>query len=182
MSRGIIFVLAGILLQVVDFPLDIGFITVNLLSDIVAYILILLGLKPFLKEQNRVFSDCFRLIIGTLFVEILRTLSTTIDFGTSTKTVNLIFVAVTSLCFMRFVYSYAESILLQAKFMKIEVPIAPLRSAFSAFCVLIAVDYFILTFDYALLTVVAHIILAICAFHYCNVINNIRTTLYPKNN
>lgn len=180
MSTGILLVLGGILLQVIDLPVDIGFMTINLLSDIVAYALMLLGIRPFLNEQNLLFKKAFGIALTTLIIEIFSRLSTCLDFGKSNTTVSYLFFALTALNFMRFIYYYTECLLLQAKFLKTEVNIPQLRGAFSAFSILIIAHYLVCTLiEIAIITTAATIILALCAVYYCSTINTVRLQLYP---
>lgn len=177
-GNAIMLVLAGFIVQVVDFPVDAGFMTINLCSDIVAYILILIGLKPFLKEQNLLFRKCFKLTVALLIVEIFARLSTCLDFGDSNATIANLFLAVTSLIFMQLVYNYTETIMLQSKFLKIEINPGPLRGAYSAFCVVI-IAYYVINAFYSFLSLYANILLIICAIYYCGTMYTAKNKLYP---
>lgn len=181
MSTGILLVLVGIILQVIDIPIDFGPITINLTSDIVAYILIIIGIKPFLKQPNLLWKKGFKKGIILLIISIIERLSTTLDFGDSNATISYLFMAVTSVIFMFFVYDYLESVALEAKMAKIEIALEPMRTAFSGFCVMLIVYYLAVTlFNIPIVNIVANVILVITAFYYCITINNVRTVLYPS--
>ncbi len=179
MRISLILVVAGILLQCIDIPVDAEFMTINIGSDIVAYILMIVGLSRFLKEDNLQFRSCFKIAIAGLIAETILRLSTCLDFKDSTTTVNLILLGLTTYIFMKFVYNFAETLMFQAKFLKTEIQDKNVKGSISVFCVAIVGYYLVLSF-YGYLSLYANILLLICGFYYCATMYNIIGTLYPK--
>ena len=179
MRISLILVLAGIILQCIDIPVDIEFMTINLGSDIVAYILIIIGLSKFLKSENLQFRKCFKYAIAGLIAESISRILTAVDFKDSTVTVNMLLLGLTTYIFLKFVYNFTETIVFESRFLKTELPKNNLKGAISIFSVIIVAYYVVLAF-YSGFNMYANILLLICALYYSAEMYNVINILYSE--
>jgi len=176
-------IIVGILFFVIDFYLKIGSFKLDIASDIIGFIFIALGLLPFIKDQNRLYRQCFSMNTTMFIVEIIAILAQTIDFGDSASTVALIFKAINTIIFMRFIYYYMEANLLQGKMLKIELDIKPLRNSFFIFCIMVAMDVIIPSLKLgkigSYISIATTLLLIASAVYFCGSIYSVREKLYP---
>jgi len=168
-KRNITLILAGILIQILEFTIKIGDIRIDLFSDIIAYILILIGIMP-LVNQNKLFKKSKNTAIKGLIVSIFVQAINFIDFAKDTTNVDTFTKGLVTIFAIYFTYYFTESIMLESKTQDKAALTRNFRITWSILGIFIFVNYIAFVSTISFLQIGLQAITLLCALYYSSTI------------
>lgn len=178
-KRNITLILAGILIQILDFTISIGNFRIDLFSDIIAYILILIGIMPLIKRNN-LFKKSKSTAIKALVVSILVQAVNFVDFGEGTVNVDTFTKGIITILSIYFTYYFTESIILEAKMQNKSALTRNYRITWAVLGVFIFVYYIAFFTSNSILSVGIQAVTLICAIYYSSTTLTCCNQLYTE--
>ena len=173
-KKNISFILAGVILLILQFNIKIGSATIDVCSDIIAYILIIIGIMP-LTKRNIMFKKSRNVSFVGLVAAIGCQAVSFIDWGDTASTVTTTVSALSTIFTIYFTYYFSEAIILEAKFQDKSATTRSLRVTWALFGVFIFVHYIAFMSNAAL---IVQAVVAICGIYYCSQILTACNQLY----
>ena len=168
-KKNITLILAGILIQVLEFTVKIGDVRIDLFSDIIGYILILIGLMP-LINRNNLFKKSKNTAIKGLIISILVQAINFIDFGEGTANIDTFTKGLITIFSIYFTYYFTESIMLEAKMQDRAALTRNFRITWSVFGVFIFICYIAFVSTISFLSIGLQAVTLLCALYYSSII------------
>ena len=176
-KKNITLILAGVLIQVLEFTIKIGDVRIDLFSDIIAYILILIGIIP-LINRNNLFKKSKNTAIKGLLVSIFVQAINCIDFGDATTNVDTFTKGLVTIFAIYFTYYFTESIMLEAKMQDKAALTRNFRITWSVLGIFIFVSYIAFVSTISLLSIGLQAGTLLCALYYSSTILSGSSQLY----
>ena len=144
-KRDALLILAGIMLLALDFTVSVGNIRIDVFSDILAYILIIVGLAQLIRRNN-IFRKCRSTAIKGLLVAVLAQAVYCVPSAGG----NIILFAkgLATIFFIYFTYYFTEAVALEAKMQDKAAVSRNFRITWGVFGVFIFAYYIILNFNF----------------------------------
>ena len=168
-KKNITLILAGILIQILEFTIKIGDVRIDLFSDIIAYILILIGIMP-LINRNNLFKKSKNTAIKGLLVSIFVQAINCIDFGDATTNVDTFTKGLVTIFAIYFTYYFTESIMLESKTQDKAALTRNFRITWSILGIFIFVNYIAFVSTISFLQIGLQAITLLCALYYSSTI------------
>lgn len=165
-KKNISFILAGVILLILQFNIKIGSATIDVCSDIIAYILIIIGIMP-LTKRNIMFKKSRSVSFVGLVAAIGCQAVSCIDWGDTASTVTTTVSALSTIFTIYFTYYFSEAIILEAKFQDKSATTRSLRVTWALFGVFIFVHYIAFMSNVSIAALIVQAVVAICGIYYC---------------
>lgn len=178
-KKNISFILAGVILLILQFNIKIGSATIDVCSDIIAYILIIIGIMP-LTKRNIMFKKSRNVSFVGLVAAIGCQAVSFIDWGDTASTVTTTVSALSTIFTIYFTYYFSEAIILEAKFQDKSATTRSLRVTWALFGVFIFVHYIAFMSNVSIAALIVQAIVAICGIYYCSQILTACNQLYME--
>lgn len=178
-KKNISFILAGVILLILQFNIKIGSATIDVCSDIIAYILIIIGIMP-LTKRNVMFKKSRNMSFVGLVVAIGCQAVSFIDWGDTASTVTTTVSALSTIFTIYFTYYFSEAIILEAKFQDKSATTRSLRITWALFGILIFVHYIAFMSNVSIAALIVQAVVAICGIYYCSQILTACNQLYME--
>lgn len=178
-KKNISFILAGVILLILQFNIKIGSATIDVCSDIIAYILIIIGIMP-LTKRNIMFKKSRNVSFVGLVVAIGCQAVSFIDWGNTASTVTTTVSALSTIFTIYFTYYFSEAIILEAKFQDKSATTRSLRVTWALFGVFIFVHYIAFMSNVSIAALIVQAVVAICGIYYCSQILTACNQLYME--
>lgn len=178
-KKNISFILAGIILLILQFNIKIGSATIDVCSDIIAYILIIIGIMP-LTKRNIMFKKSRNVSFIGLVAAIGCQAVSFIDWGDTASTVTTTVSALSTIFTIYFTYYFSEAIILEAKFQDKSATTRSLRITWALFGVFIFVHYIAFMSNVSIAALIVQAVVAICGIYYCSQILTACNQLYME--
>lgn len=178
-KKNISFILAGVILLILQFNIKIGSATIDVCSDIIAYILIIIGIMP-LTKRNIMFKKSRNVSFVGLVAAIGCQAVSFIDWGNTASTVTTTVSALSTIFTIYFTYYFSEAIILEAKFQDKSATTRSLRITWALFGVFIFVHYIAFMSNVSIAALIVQAVVAICGIYYCSQILTACNQLYME--
>lgn len=178
-KKNISFILAGVILLILQFNIKIGSATIDVCSDIIAYILIIIGIMP-LTKRNIMFKKSRNVSFLGLVAAIGCQAVSFIDWGDTASTVTTTVSALSTIFTIYFTYYFSEAIILEAKFQDKSATTRSLRVTWALFGVFIFVHYIAFMSNVSIAALIVQAVVAICGIYYCSQILTACNQLYME--
>lgn len=178
-KKNISFILAGVILLILQFNIKIGSATIDVCSDIIAYILIIIGIMP-LTKRNIMFKKSRNVSFVGLVAAIGCQAVSFIDWGDTASTVTTTVSALSTIFTIYFTYYFSEAIILEAKFQDKSASTRSLRVTWALFGVFIFVHYIAFMSNVSIAALIVQAVVAICGIYYCSQILTACNQLYME--
>jgi phosphatidylserine synthase len=178
-KKNISFILAGVILLILQFNIKIGSATIDVCSDIIAYILIIIGIMP-LTKRNIMFKKSRSVSFVGLVAAIGCQAVSLIDWGDTASTVTTTVSALSTIFTIYFTYYFSEAIILEAKFQDKSATTRSLRVTWALFGVFIFVHYIAFMSNVSIAALIVQAVVAICGIYYCSQILTACNQLYME--
>lgn len=178
-KKNISFILAGVILLILQFNIKIGSATIDVCSDIIAYILIIIGIMP-LTKRNIMFKKSRNVSFVGLVAAIGCQAVSFIDWGDTASTVTTTVSALSTIFNIYFTYYFSEAIILEAKFQDKSATTRSLRVTWALFGVFIFVHYIAFMSNVSIAALIVQAVVAICGIYYCSQILTACNQLYME--
>lgn len=178
-KKNISFILAGVILLILQFNIKIGSATIDVCSDIIAYILIIIGIMP-LTKRNIMFKKSRNVSFVGLVAAIGCQAVSFIDWGDTASTVTTTVSALSTIFTIYFTYYFSEAIILEAKFQDKSATTRSLRITWALFGVFIFVHYIAFMSNVSIAALIVQAVVAICGIYYCSQILTACNQLYME--
>ncbi len=178
-KKNISFILAGVILLILQFNIKIGSATIDVCSDIIAYILIIIGIMP-LTKRNIMFKKSRNVSFVGLVAAIGCQAVSCIDWGNTASTVTTTVSALSTIFTIYFTYYFSEAIILEAKFQDKSATTRSLRVTWALFGVFIFVHYIAFMSNVSIAALIVQAVVAICGIYYCSQILTACNQLYME--
>lgn len=176
-KRNITLILAGILIQVLEYTVKIGDVRIDLFSDIVAYILILIGIMPLIKRNN-LFKKSKNTAIKALIVSIFVQAINFVDLGQYTANIDTFTKGLITIFSIYFTYYFTESIMLESKMQDKSALTRNFRTTWAVFGIFIFVYYIAFVASYSVLSIGIQALTLLCALYYSSTVLTSCNQLY----
>lgn len=178
-KKNISFILTGVILLILQFNIKIGSATIDVCSDIIAYILIIIGIMP-LTKRNIMFKKSRNVSFVGLVAAIGCQAVSFIDWGDTASTVTTTVSALSTIFTIYFTYYFSEAIILEAKFQDKSATTRSLRVTWALFGVFIFVHYIAFMSNVSIAALIVQAVVAICGIYYCSQILTACNQLYME--
>lgn len=178
-KKNISFILAGVILLILQFNIKIGSATIDVCSDIIAYILIIIGIMP-LTKRNIMFKKSRNVSFVGLVAAIGCQAVSFIDWGDTASTVTTTVSALSTIFTIYFTYYFSEAIILEAKFQDKSATTRSLRVTWALFGAFIFVHYIAFMSNVSIAALIVQAVVAICGIYYCSQILTACNQLYME--
>ncbi len=178
-KKNISFILAGVILLILQFNIKIGSATIDVCSDIIAYILIIIGIMP-LTKRNIMFKKSRNVSFVGLVAAIGCQAVSFIDWGDTASTVTTTVSALSTIFTIYFTYYFSEAIILEAKFQDKSATTRSLRVTWALFGVFIFIHYIAFMSNVSIAALIVQAVVAICGIYYCSQILTACNQLYME--
>lgn len=178
-KKNISFILAGVILLILQFNIKIGSATIDVCSDIIAYILIIIGIMP-LTKRNIMFKKSRNVSFVGLVAALGCQAVSFIDWGDTASTVTTTVSALSTIFTIYFTYYFSEAIILEAKFQDKSATTRSLRVTWALFGVFIFVHYIAFMSNVSIAALIVQAVVAICGIYYCSQILTACNQLYME--
>ena len=168
-KKNITLILAGILIQVLEFTVKIGDVRIDLFSDIIGYILILIGIFP-LINRNNLFKKSKNTAIKGLIVSIFVQALNFIDFGEGSVSVDTFTKGLITIFSIYFTYYFTESIMLEAKMQDKAALTRNFRVTWAILGGFIFISYIAFVSTISLLSIGLQAVTLLCTLYYISTI------------
>jgi len=168
-KKNITFILAGILIQILEFTIKIGDARIDLFSDIIGYILILIGIMPFIN-RNKLFKKSKNTAIKGLLISIFVQALNFFDFGEATVNVDTFTKGLVTIFSIYFTYYFTESIMLEAKMQDRAALTRNFRITWSILGIFIFVYYIVFVSNNSIFSIGLQAATLLCALYYVSTI------------
>ena len=169
-KKNVILVLAGVLLLAVEFILNIGGVKVDVLSDVLGYVLILAGVWN-LSVRNNIFRKSRSTAVKGFIVAVAVQVVYCINIGEMQANAELFAKGIATIFFIYFTYYFMEAVALEAKMQNKAAVTRSFRIAWSVFGVMIFAAYIVLNFEaITFLAGVAQALVIVCGIYYASML------------
>lgn len=166
-KKNISLILAGIMLLVLEFTIKIGAVRIDIFSDIIAFILIILGIRElvprnvlFKKSRNVSFMGLIAVVIGQALL--------CMDWGDINSEISTIAAGLSTVFTIYFTYYYTEAIILEAKFQEKSAATRSFRMTWLILGAMIFVNYIAFMSNISIASILTKAITVICTIYYCS--------------
>ena len=178
-KKNITLILAGILILVLQFNIKIGPATVDIFSDIIANILIIVGILP-LAQRNIMFKKSRNIIFLSLIFSFVGQGLNFVNWGESASEINTIVAAMSTVFTIYFTYYFTEAIVLEAKFQDKSATTRSFRVTWVIFGILVFVHYIAFMSNVSIAAILVQAVAVICGIYYCSTVLTACKQLYME--
>ena len=168
-KKNITLILAGLLIQILEFTVKIGDVRIDLFSDIIGYILIIIGIMP-LINRNNLFKKSKNTAIKGLLVSILVQAINFIDFAEGTANIDTFTKGLITIFSIYFTYYFTESIMLEAKTQDKVALTRNFRITWSVLGIFIFINYIAFISTISILSIGLQAVTLLCALYYSSTV------------
>lgn len=166
-KKNISLILTGILLLVLQFQIHLGTATIDIFSDVIAFILIILGawnLAPrnVLFKKSRVVA-CLGLIAAIAGQGLML-----MDWGDTASQMHTLSTGLSTIFTIYFTYYFTEAIILEAKFQEKSAVTRSFRMIWLLLGALIFIHYIAFMSNISIASILVGAVAGICAIYYCS--------------
>lgn len=173
-KKNITLIMAGILIQVLEFTITINHVKIDIFSDIIGYILILIGITP-LIIRNNLFKKCKSTAVKALVSSILIQLLYVFD---SEDPVIMAGSAIATIFSIYFTYYFTESIMLESKMQDKAALTRNFRYTWFVLGIFIFANYTAFISNISFLSIIIKAVTIICTIYYASTVLNTCERLY----
>lgn len=178
-KKNIILILAGIMLLVLQFNINIGSSRIDLFSDILAFILIAVGGFP-LAKRNVVFKKMRGIIILGLVLTTLAQLINLYNFFGTVANINSIIIGLSTIVAIYFTYYFTEGLILEAKFQDKSAVTRSFRITWFVLGALIFIEFIAATSNVMSLIIISQAVTGIFTIYFCSSVLTACNQLYME--
>lgn len=178
-KKNISLILAGLLIQVLEFTINIGGTRIDIFSDIIAYALIIIGLKPLIVRSS-LFKKCSKQAMLGLIISVITQALYFLELGTAEADLYTITKGLSTIISIYFTYYLSESIVLEAKRQDKSALTRNFRITWAILGIFIFAYYIAVVSGITLLSFAAQAVVLICAIYYSSTILNTCNSLYTE--
>lgn len=181
-KKNITLICAGVIIQVLELTVTIGSARIDIFSDIIGYIMMLIGIMPLIHRNNIFAKSKKQAIIGLIIAILVQSLNL-FDFGPLASDLDTLTKGLTTIISIYFTYYFSESIMLEAKMQDKLALTRNFRTTWAVFGIFIFARYIALVansyFDnISMLAIIMQPIILICGIYYSSTILTACTQLY----
>ena len=167
-KKDIMLILAGIILLALEFDITVAGAKIDIFSDVLAYIIILIGISH-IAVRNNIFKKCKSTSIKGLIAAVAVQAIHCVSLGVAQANADLFMMGVMTIFFIYFTYYFTEGIALEAKMQDKSAVARNFKLTWGVFGVFIFAYYIILNFISAgsIVAILVQAVLVICAIYYC---------------
>ncbi len=178
-KKNIALILAGILIQVLEFTVNIGGARVDIFSDIIAYALIIIGVMP-LVPRNRLFKKTKNSAIKGLIVSVIVQAVNFYDFGEYASTMDTFTRGLTTIFAIYVTYYFTESIMLESKRQDKAALTRNFRITWAVLGIFIFVSYIAFMSNVSIASILVQALVLVCTIYYSSVVFTACNQLYME--
>lgn len=180
-KKDIMLILAGIILLALEFDITVAGAKIDIFSDVLAYIIILIGISH-IAVRNNIFKKCKSTSIKGLIAAVAVQAVHCVSFGVAQANADLFMMGVMTIFFIYFTYYFTEGIALEAKMQDKSAVARNFKITWGVFGVFIFAYYIILNFISAgsIVAILVQAVLVICAIYYCYAMSAACDMLYME--
>jgi phosphatidylserine synthase len=178
-KKNISLILAGIMLLVLQFYVKIGQAHIDIFSDILAFILIVVGVMPlvprninFKKSRNAAFLGTAAVVAGQII--------TLIGWGESSSYMLTVASGLSTIFTIYFTYYFTEGIILEAKFQEKSAATRSLQFVWLLLAAFIFIHYIAFMSNISIASILVEAVAVICAIYYCSSMLTACNVLYME--
>ena len=163
-KKDIMLILAGIIRLALEFDITVAGAKIDIFSDVLAYIIILIGISH-IAVRNNIFKKCKSTSIKGLIAAVAVQAVHCVSLGVAQANADLIRMGVMTIFFIYFTYYFTEGIALEAKMQDKSAVARNFKLTWGVFGVFIFAYYIILNFISAgsIVAILVQAVLVICA-------------------
>lgn len=166
-KKNISLILAGIMLLVLQFHIRLGTASIDIFSDVIAFILIILGIWN-LVPRNVLFKKTRAVAFMGLAATVIGQGLMLIDWGDSASEMMTLSAGLSTIFTIYFTYYFTEAIILEAKFQEKSAATRSFRIIWLLLGALIFIHYIAFMSNISIASVMVEAIAVICAIYYCS--------------
>ena len=155
------------MLLVLQFTIRIGSVSIDIFSDIAAFILIILGIWQLVPRNVMFKKSRFVAILGLIAAIIGQGLLLK-DWGEASSQISTMSAGLSTIFTIYFTYYYTEAIILEAKFQEKSAATRSFRMIWLILGAMIFVHYIAFMSNISIAAIIAGALTAICAIYYCS--------------
>lgn len=179
-KKDVLMILVGIVFLALELVIKIGNIRIDIFSDIVAYVLILIGISG-MTARNNLFKKCRSTAFTGLIVSVLIQGVNCMNLGEFTANASLFTKGVATIIFIYMTYYFTEGVALEAKMQDKAAVSRNFKITWIVFGAFIFGYYIVLNFNLTnLIDVLVQAVLVICSIYYAYVIAGAANQLYME--
>lgn len=166
-KKNISLILAGIMLLVLQFHIRLGTASIDIFSDVIAFILIILGIWN-LVPRNVLFKKTRAVAFMGLAATVIGQGLMLIDWGDSASEMMTLSAGLSTIFTIYFTYYFTEAIILEAKFQEKSAATRSFRIIWLLLGALIFIHYIAFMSNISVASIMVEAIAVICAIYYCS--------------
>lgn len=179
-KKNITLILVGFLILILQFNITVGNVTIDIFSDLAAFILIAVGGLP-LADRNITFKKMRRMIFIGLILSILSLLiSLNVLIPTDVADTKSIVTGLSTIAAIYITYYFSEGLILEAKFQEKSAVTRSLRITWFVLGALIFGSFIAVTSGISMVIILVQAITAIFAIFYCSSVLTACKPLYME--
>lgn len=166
-KKNISLILTGILLLVLQFQIRLGAATIDIFSDVIAFILIILGVWN-LVPRNVLFKKSRAAACLGLVAAIVGQGLMLMDWGDTTSQMRTLSTGLSTIFTIYFTYYFTEAIILEAKFQEKSAVTRSFRMVWLLLGALIFIHYIAFMSNISIASILVGAVAGICGIYYCS--------------
>lgn len=180
-KKDIMLILAGILLLALELVIKVGQARIDVFSDVLAYVLIMIGISH-IAQRNNIFKKCRSTALKGLIIAVAVQILYFMQMSDEAYGYASLFAkGIMTIFFIYFTYYFTEGVALEAKMQDKAAVSRNFKLTWGIFGVFIFGYYIILNFEITdMISAIVQAVLVICAVYYCYAISAACSGLYME--
>lgn len=178
-KKNIALILVGILIQVLEFTVNINGARIDIFSDIIAYALIIAGVMP-LVPRNRLFKKTKNSAIKGFIVAAIVQGINFMDFAEYTTTMDTFTRGLTTIFAIYVTYYFTESLMLESKMQDKAALTRNFRVTWAILGVFIFISYIAFMSNVSIASILVQALVLICTIYYSSTVFTSCAQLYTN--
>lgn len=166
-KKNISLILAGIMLLVLQFNIRLGTASIDIFSDVIAFILIISGIWN-LVPRNVLFKKARMVSFMGLAATVIGQGLMLIDWGESASEIATLSAGLSTIFTIYFTYYFTEAIVLEAKFQEKSAATRSFRIIWLLLGAFIFIHYIAFMSNISIASIMVEAVAVICAIYYCS--------------
>lgn len=151
------------------FMVSIGFVNIDISNDIIAFILIIIGVNG-MANRNKMFKKTrINAYLGLLFAVAAQVINC-FNWGADTETMHAIAYGLTTVFAIYFSYYFTEALILEAKFQEKSASTSSFNVTWLVLSASIFVHFMAFSSTVNTASIIVEAIIGICAIYYCSTV------------
>jgi len=168
-KKNITFVLAGILVLILQFNIKIGAIYIDLFNDTIAFILIIIGAMP-LSNRNVIFKKARNLMIIGFILSILGQILSGYNMLQGGNNGIAIYTGLSSIAGIYFTYYFNEALVLESQFQEKLAVTRSFKLTWAVLGILMFLNFLAVMSAATIIVILVQAITVVFAIYYCSVV------------